>query len=88
MFEIVLITFIIISLAEIIKRARLMRPRHIPLFAVVCGVLLVAGYGAANVSIYIGVNIGTHAAVSGSLIGLLSCGLYSFAKSVASLIRF
>ena len=85
MFEIVLIVFITMALAEMVKRARLVQPAHIPIFAVVCAVLVVAGYGASNIPIYAGTGAGSRAVVSGTFIGLLSCGLHSFAKCVTSL---
>ena len=87
MFEIVLIIFITMALAEMVKRARLVRPVHVPLFAVVCAVLVVAGYGASNIQVYVGASVDPHAVVSGTLIGLISCGLYSFAKCATSLAR-
>ena len=87
MFEIVLIMFITMALAEMVKRARLVRQAHVPLFAVVCAVLVAAGYGASNIQIYVGASSGSHAVVSGTLIGLLSCGLYSFVKCAMSLAR-
>jgi len=72
------------SLAEIVKRARLVRKEHVPLFAVICAVLVVAGYGASNIPIHAGANVSLHAVISGASIGLLSCGTYSFLKCVMS----
>ena len=87
MFEIVLIMFITMALAEIVKRARLVRAEHVPLFVVLCAVLIVAGYGAPNIQMHIGAIPSTHAAISGIIIGLLSCGLYSFVKCLTNLIH-
>ena len=85
MFEIVLIVFITMSLAEIVKRARLINPDRIPLFVVICAILIVAGYGASNVPVFAADADGSHAAVSGVIIGLVSCGLYSMLKCVINL---
>jgi len=83
-FEIMLIVFITMSLTEIIKQAKLVKRRHVPLFTIACAVFVVAGYGAANISIPTGTL--PHAATSGVLIGLISCGAYSVAKSLFGLI--
>ena len=86
MFEIVLIVFITVSLTEIITCTNIINRKYAPLFAVGCAVLLAAGYGASNIRLYIGAYANLNAAVSGVIIGLMSCGAYSFARSLFSLI--
>jgi len=76
------------SLTEIAKRARFIKPGFVPLFAVILAVFLVAGYGAANVHIYIGPHMYSGALISGVLVGLLSCGAYSCVKSAGLLAQF
>jgi len=88
MFEIVLIMFITISLTEIVKLAKFINRRHAPLFAIGCAVLLVAGYGANNIRLYIDTHGALSAVVSGAIIGLLSCGAYSLAQCVFSLTHY
>jgi len=85
MFEIAIIAFITISLTEIVKLAKFINRKHAPLFAVGCAILLVAGYGANNIRLYIDNYVTLSAVVSGAAIGLISCGAYSFAQCLFSL---
>ena len=82
MFEIVLIVFITISLTEIVKRAKFIGRKRAPLFAIGCGIFLVAGYGVNNIHLYIGTNAVLNTVVLGMAIGFLSCGVHSFVSAL------
>jgi len=82
MFEIMLIVFITVSLTEIIKRAEFIRRKYAPMIAVGCAVFLVAGYGAGNIRLYIDAYATLSSVISGTIIGLISCGVYSFLQCI------
>ncbi|MCL2618462.1 MAG: hypothetical protein FWD98_05340 [Defluviitaleaceae bacterium] len=86
MFEIILILFITMALTEMVKSAQLLRRKLVPLFAVGCAVLVSAGYGWPNIVALPGLGAWPASVVSGVSVGLISCGLYSFAKSLLRLV--